>query len=185
MTIIPGQTGCLRCRFPAPPDPGALETCETAGVLASGAVMIAAFQWTEAVKLIVGADTGRAGAMLVLDVWEGDYTLLEPIPQRPGCPCCMEHQYAYLDAEATSRTTTLCGRDVIQVSPGRPTRLDLAALGARLSPLSTATPVVNEHLVRVHVDGHELTVFADGRAFIKGTADAAVARSLYARWIGA
>jgi adenylyltransferase/sulfurtransferase len=30
-----------------------------------------------------------------------------------------------------------------------------------------------------------MTVFADGRAIIKGTRDPAVARSLYARYIGA
>jgi molybdopterin-synthase adenylyltransferase len=29
-----------------------------------------------------------------------------------------------------------------------------------------------------------LTIFADGRAIIQGTADIAVARSLYARFIG-
>jgi adenylyltransferase/sulfurtransferase len=34
------------------------------------------------------------------------------------------------------------------------------------------------------VDGHEMTVFADGRAIIKGTTDLAVARSLYARYVG-
>ena len=32
--------------------------------------------------------------------------------------------------------------------------------------------------------GYEITVFSDGRAIIKGTRDPAVARSLYARYIG-
>jgi adenylyltransferase/sulfurtransferase len=30
-----------------------------------------------------------------------------------------------------------------------------------------------------------MTVFADGRAIVKGTRDASIARSLYARYIGA
>ena len=34
-------------------------------------------------------------------------------------------------------------------------------------------------------NGYEITVFADGRGIIKGTRDPAVARSLYARYIGA
>jgi hypothetical protein len=34
------------------------------------------------------------------------------------------------------------------------------------------------------VDGHEMTVFADGRAIIKGTDDLALARSMYARYVG-
>ena len=42
----------------------------------------------------------------------------------------------------------------------------------------------NEYAVRFAVDGYELTVFADGRAIIKGTSETGVARSLYARYIG-
>ena len=42
----------------------------------------------------------------------------------------------------------------------------------------------NQFLVRLAVDGYELTVFADGRAIIGGTSDPAVARSLYAKYIG-
>jgi molybdopterin-synthase adenylyltransferase len=33
--------------------------------------------------------------------------------------------------------------------------------------------------------GLALTVFPDGRAIIKGTTDSAVARSIYARYVGA
>jgi adenylyltransferase/sulfurtransferase len=40
-------------------------------------------------------------------------------------------------------------------------------------------------LLRFRVSPYELTVFADGRAIIKGTRDPGVARSLYARYIGA
>jgi len=35
------------------------------------------------------------------------------------------------------------------------------------------------------IAGYEVTVFADGRAIVKGTRDPAVARSLYARYLGA
>ena len=40
------------------------------------------------------------------------------------------------------------------------------------------------YLLRFDVDGYELTVFPDGRAIVKGTTDPAVARSVYARYIG-
>jgi molybdopterin/thiamine biosynthesis adenylyltransferase len=43
----------------------------------------------------------------------------------------------------------------------------------------------NDFLLRFQVPPYEMTVFADGRAIIKGTKDPAVARSLYARFIGA
>jgi adenylyltransferase/sulfurtransferase len=72
---------------------------------------------------------------------------------------------------------------VIQVSPGRPVHIDLRDFARRFEGMGAL--VVNEYLVRVRVDSHELTVFDDGRAFIRGTADPAEARSLYARWVGA
>ena len=42
----------------------------------------------------------------------------------------------------------------------------------------------NEFLLRLAVDGYELTIFADGRAIVGGTSDPAVARSLYAKYVG-
>src|SRR5687768_2495058 len=44
MAIVPGKTPCLRCLFPQPPSAGELETCDTAGVLAPAAAMVASFQ---------------------------------------------------------------------------------------------------------------------------------------------
>ena len=40
-------------------------------------------------------------------------------------------------------------------------------------------------MLRAKVDGYELTLFPDGRAIIKGTADPERARSLYAKYFGA
>src|SRR5262249_31567208 len=54
MTILPGQTPCLRCVFEAAPNPGEAGTCETAGVLAPIVSIIASFQATEALKLLTG-----------------------------------------------------------------------------------------------------------------------------------
>jgi adenylyltransferase/sulfurtransferase len=43
----------------------------------------------------------------------------------------------------------------------------------------------NEFLLIFSVDAYELTIFPDGRAIVKGTHDPAVARSVYAKYIGA
>jgi len=43
----------------------------------------------------------------------------------------------------------------------------------------------NGFLLRFRADNYEVTVFSDGRAVVKGTKDPAVARSLYAKYIGA
>src|SRR5262249_34211142 len=77
---------------------------------------------------------------------------------------------------------TMCGRDSVQIHE-RSRSLDLAALGARLSP---AVELVrqNDFLLRFSVPPYEMTVFADGRAILKGSQDPAIARSLYARFIG-
>ena len=68
------------------------------------------------------------------------------------------------------------------MNPGQAQALDLGDLGRKLEVTGPVT--VNDYLVRCRVDGHEMTVFADGRAIIKGTTDLAVARSLYARYVG-
>ena len=54
MTIIPGETPCLRCVFEAAPGPGDVGTCETAGVLAPIVNIVASYQAAEALKLLSG-----------------------------------------------------------------------------------------------------------------------------------
>jgi hypothetical protein len=61
-------------------------------------------------------------------------------------------------------------------------RLELNDLRSKLSRLGAVRS--NEFLLRFSVPPYELTVFPDGRAIIKGTRDAAVARSLYAKYLG-
>ncbi len=60
--------------------------------------------------------------------------------------------------------------------------LDLPGLAERLQAVGQVS--YNEYLLRFVVDGYELTVFPDARAIIKGTDDAQVARSVYARYVG-
>ena len=78
---------------------------------------------------------------------------------------------------------TMCGRDSVQIHE-RNRNLDLAELGRRLTD-NVADVRNNDFLLRFRVPPYEMTIFADGRAIIKGTKDPAVARSLYARFVGA
>ncbi|MEO7539544.1 MAG: thiazole biosynthesis adenylyltransferase ThiF, partial [Pyrinomonadaceae bacterium] len=71
----------------------------------------------------------------------------------------------------------------VQIAPPGAAELDLRALARKLSSLGEVKQ--NEYLVRFTVDLHEITVFKDARAIVRGTDDPAVARSLYARFIGA
>ena len=60
--------------------------------------------------------------------------------------------------------------------------LDLAALAQALHGLGSVRS--NEFALRFDDGAHEVTVFPDGRAIIKGTTDIGVARSVYSRYVG-
>ncbi|HXX92886.1 MAG TPA: thiazole biosynthesis adenylyltransferase ThiF, partial [Planctomycetota bacterium] len=61
--------------------------------------------------------------------------------------------------------------------------IDLAEVERRLSPIGKVRR--NPYLLKLAVDGCELTLFPDARAIIQGTDDLSKARSLYARYVGA
>jgi adenylyltransferase/sulfurtransferase len=182
MAIVPGQTACFRCLFPVRAAAGTLATCDTAGVLGSTVVAVAAFQWTSVVKLLVGSREGL-GELAAFDVWTQDSEHTS-VPRQPECPCCAQRRFEYLEAKVTSRTATLCGRNAVQVSPAAPVVLELGPLAERLAGLGEVS-VRGAFLVRFAVDGFELTLFPDGRAIVKGTSEPSVARALYARYVGA
>ena len=54
MAIVPGASPCLRCLFPEPPAAGELETCDTVGVLASAAAVIASLEVVAGMKILLG-----------------------------------------------------------------------------------------------------------------------------------
>jgi molybdopterin-synthase adenylyltransferase len=182
--IIPGETPCLRCVYPEPPPPGDLETCETAGIIAPAANVIASFEVVEALKLLVGAKDRIRKSWICVELWPFRVTEiggLDPKP-RPNCPCCGRHDFSFLTTTRGTLAATLCGRDAVHVSPARTVDVDLDELSRRLQALGTVKRL--EYVVVFTVGAHELTVFEDGRALVKGTADPGVARSLYHRYVG-
>lgn len=183
MTVLPGETPCFRCTFPRRPAAGAIATCETAGVLSSTVVIVTALQFTEVVKLLVGDREHLNKGLVAFDVWSNQHERAIQPARNPDCPCCGLRQFEFLEARVTSRTASLCGRNAVQVSPGHPMKLDLAELGRRLDGVGPVSS--SPYLVRLTVGAHELTIFPDGRAIVKGTNDVATARSLYSRYVGA
>ena len=180
MTILPGSTACLACLFPSPPT-GATETCDTVGVISPAVSWVAAIQVTEALKILLGRRQELHGAMLAYDIWKNQ--LQEVRPRRdPQCRVCSGKEFAYLNRTGPTHTS-LCGRDSVQIHAAAPRRLDLVELKTRLEQFGRVR--ANEFLLIFSVDAFELTIFPDGRAIIKGTHDPAVARSVYAKYIGA
>lgn len=182
MNILPGETPCLRCVFPEMPQPGTSATCDTVGVLNGIVAAITGVAATEALKILLKSEK-ISREMFWMDVWENTSERVE-LPRQPECPTCGQHSYEFLETLSGSHSTSLCGRNAVQVRAGRRgDRIDLVALAERLRPVGQVNQ--NAFLLRFLVDDYELTIFPDARAIIKGTDDEQVARSLYARYIGA
>jgi molybdopterin-synthase adenylyltransferase len=184
MTIRPGETACLACLLENGRESavfGGEATCDTAGILQSAAGVIASIEAAEAMKLLAGKPEALSGRLVACDVWKGKFQSLG-VARNPDCRACVRRDLTFLSG-ATQPHITLCGRDSVQIHE-RSRNLDLEVLGRRLAA-SAAEIRGNNFLLRFRVAPYEVTVFADGRAIVKGTKDPAVARSLYARYVGA
>jgi len=177
--IVQGETACLACIFPEPPG-GAVETCDTAGILNTAVNLAASIEVTEALKWIVGARDKMRRTLLSCDVWTNEWSEVQAGTARADCRVCGERDFVHLRGEGRPHIT-LCGRNSVQIHE-RSRPVDLAAMEERLRPHGLVQR--NELLLRFRRGEHTLTLFADGRAIIQGTTDAAVARSLYARFVG-
>lgn len=175
-------TGCLRCLIGEAPPPGTGATCDTVGVIGPAVALITAISAGEAVKLIVGKGKLNPGIMHV-DVWTHEYEMLAAMPRNPNCIACGQHQYSFLNAEQSTTSTVLCGRNAVQVSVNNGQALNLEKLESQLAAVVT-TQKRNPYLLRAQIDDYELTIFPDNRAIIKGTEDESLAKSLYSRYIG-
>jgi len=189
MTIVPGDTPCLRCVFEASPGPGEVGTCETAGVLGPAVGVIANMQSAEALKILAGKKETINRELVMLNLWENTYKRVKiaPLMGRKGkCPCCALRQFDWLDGGQGTQTTSLCGRNAVQVTQRAGTKIDFTQLSSQLKSSGTVTS--NKFLLKFQVtdggDDYEFTVFPDGRAIIKGTDSGERARTLYAKYIG-
>jgi adenylyltransferase/sulfurtransferase len=181
MTILPGKTACLACLLESPGRSGVEETCDTVGVLGPIVNLIASLQVVEALKLLSGRGSSLHGRLLSSDVWSGRFQSVQPA-RNPQCRVCVHREFPHLAGEAQPHIT-MCGRDSVQIHE-RSRALDLKALEDRLAP-AVSDVRQNGFLLRFRIPPYEMTVFSDGRAIVKGTKDPAVARSLYAKYIGA
>jgi len=177
MPIQPGVTCCLKCIFPEPPK-GVQPTCETAGVVNVVTSAVASLQVAAALRILAGQPPTRR--ITTLDVWTGAIRQLDQPDPDPACQACGQKDFRHLRGQGRP-PISLCGRNAVQIHE-RTRPLDLAELKARLEMVGRVR--ANEFALRFFLDPYEITVFPDGRAIIKGTQDIAVARSLYARFIG-
>jgi molybdopterin-synthase adenylyltransferase len=179
MPVVPERGPCFACVYPEPPA-GPQLTCDVSGVLASTTATVAALQVATALRLLVGWPNFECRIHTV-DVWEGTSRQVIAGRRDPECPVCAAHDFRYLGGRQRT-PVSLCGRNAVQLHENSRS-LNLAELAIRLRPLGDVR--VNEFALRIVLPKYHMTFFPDGRAIIKGTTDIGVARSLYARLIGA
>jgi adenylyltransferase/sulfurtransferase len=146
--------------------------------------IIASFQATEAFKILTGRREQINRELIYVDVWDNIQRRIKiaPLLGKVDCPCCRRRRFEWLEGEQGSQTTSLCGRNAVQVSHRTAARLNFEDLARHLEMLGEVS--YNRFLLKFTADGHEFTVFPDGRAIIKGTSDVDKARTLYAKYIG-
>jgi molybdopterin/thiamine biosynthesis adenylyltransferase len=179
LNVLPGKTACLACLFPDQPR-AAFETCETAGILNSAVNLAASISATEAIKLLVGAEQQLRRTLLSFDLWRNERAEVGAGIPLIGCRTCDAHNFIHLAGEGRPHIT-LCGRNSVQIHE-RHRPIDFAEVSARLKPHGPVRH--NDFVLKFWPEPYEMTLFPDGRAIIKGTTDTAVARSLYARYVG-
>jgi molybdopterin/thiamine biosynthesis adenylyltransferase len=179
LNVLPGKTACLACLFPDPPH-GAFETCETAGILNSAVNLAASIAATEAIKMLVGANERVRRTLLSFDVWTNEHAEVRAENPRPGCRACGMRDFTHLAGEGRPHIT-LCGRNSVQIHE-RHRPVDFSEVSLRLKPHGAVRH--NDFVLKFWPEPYEMTLFPDGRAIIKGTTDTAVARGLYARYVG-
>ena len=179
LNVLPGETACLACIFPDSPR-GMVETCETSGILNSAVNLVASIAATEALKLLVGNTKSLRRTLLSFDLWTNEHAEINASKPRPGCRACGEHAFIHLAGQGRPHIT-LCGRNSVQIHE-RQRPIDFVELDRRLKPHGVVRH--NDFVLKFWHDPYEMTLFPDGRAIIKGTTDTALARSLYARYVG-
>jgi len=182
-------TPCFRCLFEEAPPPGSSPSCDMIGVLGPAVGIIANFQVAETLKILTGNFDRVSRTLLNIDLWANEILQLKVgnAYEKGDCPCCKQRKFEYLDGKAGSSAATLCGRDAVQLRHRQQAGgVDLNILAERLRAHGVVN--ANEFMLRTQITDrnkqYEITLFPDGRAIVKGTDDPALARSIYAKYVG-
>jgi adenylyltransferase/sulfurtransferase len=188
-------TPCLRCLFEELP--GTIATCDTVGVLAPAVAIVAGAQAADAIKILAGRIDLVSRSLLEFDLWQNTRRRLDLAGPRDDCPCCGRRSFEFLDGRFEREPIILCGQNAVQVetsshaaiataTTATSSAFDLAAIAQRWQPLGEVT--LSPFMARLSPTDQkdiDITLFKDGRAIIRGTTNVPLARSLYARFVGA
>ncbi len=191
-SILPSDGPCLRCLFPEPPAVGVAPTCDRAGVFGPAVAVAAGFAMSRAIGILAGVTHTHDRDLISFDLARGAMrtTALNAAARVSDCVACVQRKFEFLDGSRASQTTTLCGRNAVQVRPASPGTVDLNELATRLAVHGTFT--VESGRLRGELRGeptrvggcYELTLFEDGRAIVRGSTEPSDARRIYTKYVG-
>lgn len=182
-TIIPNTTPCFRCIFPNFESADG-ETCDTVGVLSTAVHIVASYQATEALKLLIEDNYSLREEMIQLDVWKNDFDLFPfQLSLNEACTCCQKRDFQFLtNTLAGQLVSSLCGRNSIQVIPASSKTLDLSVFYHNWSKIGEV--IQTPYLLKLVYEEYQLSLFSNGRMLVQGTNDKIVAKRLYTTLVG-
>ena len=181
-TIVPGTTPCLHCLLKMMPNNGM--TCDTVGIISPAVQIVAAYQVTEAFKILVGDEKARRKTYLTFDAWQNQhYEINVEKMRKEDCPSCGKNPtYPYLSYENQTKSEILCGRDAVQIRPPKPIQYNLDQLAVQLRPYGKIQK--NPYLLSLQTPDYRFVIFQDGRVVIHGIQNIQEAKSIYHRLLG-
>lgn len=185
MTIVPGESACLRCLMPeGPPAPSEMPTCDTAGIIAPIIHLISAVQVSEGLKLLSGNRTAVSRLLQCFSLWDQRHRQIDisRLRESSGCPACHNSQYEWLSGNRGSQTAVLCGRNAVQIRPTISQPISLEEVARRWNGVGEVA--LNRYFVKLRLADFLLTLFPDGRAIIEGTTDLVIAKRVYTQYVG-
>jgi molybdopterin/thiamine biosynthesis adenylyltransferase len=85
MSVIPGETACIRCVFETPPDE--IQSCREAGLVGPVAGAIGEMQAAEAMRALRAQPLLLSGKILTYDASGPSRVRTMEVSPRPGCDC--------------------------------------------------------------------------------------------------
>lgn len=179
MNILPGRGPCLHCLLGTLPDQGSYDTCDTVGVISPISNIIASYETSEAIKILIGAEEISTQA-LTIDVWDNVAEYFD-VEIDPECPVCQKHQYHMLSHLQKQYTASLCGHQAYQVTPEEDGSFSLETVLHRLQHIGQIS--TNQYFTTFKNNTVEFKLFPDGRAIIQNVSDSETAKRIYTDYI--
>ncbi len=160
--FAPPETPCLECAFPEVID-RTEDSCETLGILASAAGLVAAAAAGEALKVLIGLPTLLKGQLLTIDMMGPDF-LVSSVKRRDLCETC--NSTKRIESVPSGILTTLCGEKTFNITPSVPRNLDLLRISQSIP--SEAILTETKSVLVYRKGGFTVSLFKTGRLLLKG-----------------